>query len=183
MGFFDSVRKIKIPDSTKVMAIPKNLKNQTQQIELNTVDVLYFSHDWTNCFLVQGLKNRIGNRATINLTLPEKLSSFESDYSSSFNLSSKRNLYLMNEKSPYTIPLRKIQVQSSTIRLNPSRDDNPYDEQLDIELTQKGLATIGTVKLIDEIHEKDNNGYGIVFIMGTLVGFVIAFLVTMFLMR
>ncbi len=183
MSLLDGIRKIKVPDSKKVMEIPSNLKTQTQQIELNTVDVLYFSHDWSNCFLITGLKNRLAKRPMINIKLPEKLACLEADFSSSFNLTTKRNLYLMNEKSPYTIPLNKISLVSSMMSLNPSHDENINDEQVDIDLTQKMLSTLGSVRLIDDINEKQNDGMSIVFIIGMLVGIISGVLISSFLFR
>ena len=183
MGIFDRISKVKIPSGKTISNIPSDLKTQTQQIELNTVDVLYFSHDWQTCFLVTGLKNRIAKRPTIDLKLPERLSAFEDDYSSSFNITTKRNLYLMNEKSPYTINHNEIHLKSSTIRLNASHDENQEDEQLEIDLTQKGLSTLGTVRLIDDINEKQHDGMGVVFIIGCLVGSLFGIIISSFLFR
>jgi len=181
MGILSTISKLKLPDAQKVQNIPKNLKQNTKNNELNTVDVLYFSHDWSNCFLIQGIKSRIGKRPNINIESPEKLSTLESDYSSSFNISTKRNMYIMNERSPYTVCLRNIPLQSSIIRLNPSHDENPNDEALDIDLTQKMLSTLATVKFTDEMNEKDNSGHVVVFIMGALVGMVVMTLLYGFL--
>jgi len=183
MSFLDSVKKVKIPSHKSIANIPSNLKTETQQIEMNTIDVLYFSADWTNCFLITGLKNRLSSTPTINIKLPEKLSCLEDKKSSSFNLTTKRNLYLMNEKSPYTISLENIKLKSSTIHLNPSHDENPLDEQLDIELTQKMLSTLGSVRLIDDINEKTENGLGVVFIIGCLVGLFGGIIIASFLFR
>jgi len=183
MSFLDGIRKIKIPSGKSIANIPTNLKTETQQIEMNTVDVLFFSKDWSNCFLVQGIKKRLMKRPNIDIKLPEKLSFLEDDNSSSFNLTTKRNLYLMNEESPYTIAFRNIKLKSSIIHLNASHDGSPEDEQLDIDLTPKALSTLGSVRLIDDINEKTENGLGVVFIIGCLVGLVGGIIISSFLFR
>lgn len=183
MSFLDKVTKVRLPSSKNLKNIPSDLKTQTQQLEINTVDVLYFSHDWSNCFLVTGLKNRLAKRPMINIKLPEVLSCFESDKSSCFNITSKRNLYLMNEKSPYTIPFDDIKLKSSYIHVNASHDENQNDEQLEIDLTQKMLSTLGTVRLIDDINEKQHDGLSVVFIIGVLVGLFGGIIIASFLFR
>ena len=165
MSLFDSVTKLKMPNSKKVMDIPNDIKTSAKQKDLNTVDIIYFNNDWDYCILTNGIKKRLTSVPQIDLKIPEKLTVWTEENSSAYNKTTQRELYLVNEKSPYAINLNSIPVKSAYTKVEKS-----LDEIVDVEITQKMLNTLGSVRLIDDIDEKGDNGYPIIFIFGMFAG-------------
>jgi len=165
MGFWNSITKIKIPDSKKVSEIPKKLKDESKKIDLNTVDVFYLSNDFRFVSLHVGQKI-IGktNYPIINLTLPDNLKFF-GKYPI-FNKTSNREMYLITENSPYDIDISKTPKTSSKINIE-NKQENKIEE---MNITQSLLNELGNFKMIEDINEKSNDGFVIIFIMGLLVG-------------
>jgi hypothetical protein len=165
MSFWNSITKIKIPDSKKMVEIPKKLKYESKKIDLNTVDVLYLSNQFKFASLHIGQKI-VGktNYPIINLTLPDNLKFF-GKYPI-FNKSSNRELYLISENSPYDMDISKTPQTSSKINVE-NKQENKIEE---MNLTQSLLNELGNFKMIQDINEKSNDGFVIIFLMGILIG-------------
>jgi len=176
MGFFDKMSNLRLPNVNKLVNIPSEVKTNAKKTDINTVDVIFFNNDWDYCVLTTGIKRRITNIPQIDLKIPENLSFFTEKDSSSYNKSNQRELYLVNEKSPFVINLSNIKLKSCNINI----DDN-NNEIMETELTQKLLNTLGTVRLIDDINEKNTDGAPIIFIMGCFVGGIIMSIILAYL--
>lgn len=164
MGFWSSVQKIKIPDTKKISEIPTKIKTESKKIDLNTVDVLYLSNDFRFCSQSIGQKI-VGKtfKPIISMTLPDSLKFF-GKYPM-FNKTTNREIYLITEDSPYDLDLSKTPKESSCIKII---NDDKKEE--DFTVTQSLLNELGNFKMIEDINEKSNDGFVIIFIMGLLVG-------------
>ncbi|MDO9352337.1 MAG: hypothetical protein Q7T55_01490, partial [Solirubrobacteraceae bacterium] len=116
MGFWNSITKIKIPDTKKISEIPTKIKTESKKIDINTVDVIYISNDYRFCNQTIGQKN-VGKThiPIISMTLPDNLKFF-GKYPV-FNKTTNRELYILKEDSPYDSDLSKVPQDSCKIKV------------------------------------------------------------------
>ena len=167
MGFWNTLQKTKVPDTKQISQIPSKIKTESKKIDLNTVDVIYVSNDYRFCNQVTGQKI-VGktHKPIISLTLPDNLKFF-GKYPI-FNKTTNRELYIIKEDSPYDSDLSTVSQESCKIKV---LNDDKKEE--DFTITQSLLNELGNFKMIEDINEKANDGFVIIFIMGLLVGSVI----------